>query len=93
MPIDTDPYAGQSAGVLTLGQDGETITPSDGTDLSTFYRYIQCGETGGVIKYYGRRGALGPTFSVPLAAGAVLQFRPTRILSTGTTATPLYGIF
>lgn len=65
----------------------KTVTPSDTTDLTEIPKAIYVG-TGGDVAVIGANapvGATGITFkNVP--DGAILPFRPRRILATGTTA-------
>ncbi|GAA3271552.1 hypothetical protein NZL82_15685 [Sphingomonas sanguinis] len=70
------------------------ITPSDSTDLPDIPKGVYVG-TGGDITMIGvgaPASATGVTWkNVP--AGALIPFRPRRILATGTTAASMLGLY
>lgn len=63
------------------------ITPDDGTDLAIKPRSIYVGGGGDIVLRDG--GGTDVTYTV--ADGAIIPFRVTRILDTGTTATNIVG--
>ena len=87
---ETDRYQGQGESLLAFGDELEVITPSDGTDLPKRYKAILVGGTGGAVVIHDKNGSTRTLFGI---AGMVLQgVRPRRILSSGTVATPLFGV-
>lgn len=64
------------------------ITPSDTVNLAEQPRAIYVGGAGNVVLVFGTA-----TATVPVLAGAVIPCRPTRINSTSTTATSIFGIY
>jgi hypothetical protein len=75
--------------MTALGTEWETITPNDSVDLDRVYKYIVIGATGGPVVCRDKNGT-DATFQVN--AGDILKCRPQRILSSGTTATPIIGV-
>ncbi|MCK1585486.1 hypothetical protein IVB03_39520 [Bradyrhizobium sp. 168] len=81
-----------------LGQNGDgpaggsvTITKSDATILSRPTRALYVGGAGDVaVRMFDDQTT--PTF-VGVAAGSILPVRVDKVLSTGTTATSIVGIF
>lgn len=66
------------------------IEPSDGADLPNDTRQIRVtGAAGQVAAVW----ANGQTRTIPVFTGDVLDWRLTRVLATGTTATGLWGFF
>ncbi|KQO51156.1 spike base protein, RCAP_Rcc01079 family [Sphingomonas sp. Leaf257] len=70
------------------------IVPNDGTDLADIPKAFYVG-TGGTIAMIGAgapAGATGVTWkNVP--SGAIVPFRPRRILATGTTAADMLALY
>jgi hypothetical protein len=90
MPVTSDNYPGQDAGVSSFGKRFIAITPSDTDALPEIYKGIVCGGTAGTIACVDSEGNEVAAY---VGAGQLLQgIRPTQILETGTTATPLIGI-
>jgi len=88
--MEPDKYQGQEGGIQCFSQEFELITPSDSTNLPERYKAILCGGTAGPVTVHNHAGVSCVLY---VGAGQVLQgVRPTRILATGTTATPLFGI-
>jgi hypothetical protein len=81
--------------INALSDTGQTltlITPSDSTDLTTVFKYLVIGATGGNISVDDEGG--GVTAAIfPVSAGTAFDLvRVKRVRSTGTTATPIYGV-
>lgn len=70
--------------------NGFSITPSDVTAFSVDPRALYIGGAGDVAVVM--RGGPTLTFS-GCAAGSILPIRVTKVLSTGTTATLIIGLF
>lgn len=85
-----DNFPGQGAAVGTFGDTWDLITPDDNADLPYLYKAIVCGTTGGAVVCLDKAGTVG-TF-IAIAGLPLYGVRPTRIKSTGTVATPLYGL-
>lgn len=69
--------------------DGFAITKNDSTDLAVQPRGIYVGGAGDVAVVLG---AATVTF-VGAVAGSILPIAPSRVMSTGTTATNLLGLY
>lgn len=85
-----DRYNNQYSQLDSPPIDGFPITPNDGTDFTQSTRYIYVGGAGAVtvktIKGTNLTFAAVPT-------GTQLAIRASRVLSTGTTATNLLGLY
>lgn len=70
--------------------DAFVVTPSDVADLAAPARGLLIGGTGGnvVIKCH-RNGA---NVTIAVVANQLLPVNCVRVLSTGTTATPIYAL-
>lgn len=66
----------------------EVITPSDSVDLPR-EMLVYAGSNGNVAV----RDYVGRNITYTVTAGSVLPIMATRILATGTTATPLVGLY
>lgn len=67
-----------------------SITPSDVTDLPNNTRQIRVtGIAGNLVAIWQD----GQTRTIPVAANDVLDWRVSRVLATGTTATGLWGFY
>lgn len=86
-----DPYSN----VNDLTSQGRTltlITPADGADQANVYKALLIGATGGNISIDDVGGGLTAVV-IPVTAGQIFDaVRVKRVRSTGTTATPIYGI-
>ncbi len=87
--MPTDRFDKHAAGLMTPAEDGFSITPNDGADLSRVPRSIFVGGAGNVVLVTAKGTEL--TFN-GLAAGSVLPVRANRVKATGTTATGLIGL-
>ena len=65
------------------------VTPNDSTDLTEVIRALRIGATGGTVAYHDLDGNAITTIALP--AEFTLEVAMKRVLSTGTTATPLMG--
>ncbi|MGR6329199.1 spike base protein, RCAP_Rcc01079 family [Sphingomonas sp. XXL09] len=88
-----DHYKNVFSGVGDPGTAAAEIIPSDGTDLDQIPKGIYVGSAGdiamiGVGDLAGSTGVIWR--NVP--AGALIPYRPRRILATGTTAADLVAI-
>jgi len=75
--------------LLSNADQGYAVAPNDGTDLPTRPRAIYVGGTGDIVATMG--GADLTFKAVPV--GAWLWISPTRIKSTGTTATLMLALY
>lgn len=73
--------------LTTSAERHYSITPSDSADLSPIPRALYFGTAGDVAI----RDEKGTDITYTVTAGSILPFRPTRVLSTGTTATGIVG--
>jgi len=64
------------------------ITPDGNTDLATIPDAVYVGGAGDVVL----KGSDGTNATFSATAGQILPLSPTRVLSTGTTATGLVGL-
>ncbi|MEK9213141.1 spike base protein, RCAP_Rcc01079 family [Sphingomonas sp. 2378] len=89
-----DPFRGFADTVSDPATRAVAIVPADAADLADIPKGIYVG-TGGDITMIGAgapSGATGVTWkNVP--AGALIPFRPRRILATGTTAANMLGLY
>ena len=89
-----DAFVGAGDIVSGPARRAQVVVPSDTTDLVDIPKGIYVG-TGGDITMIGvdaPAGATGVTWkNVP--AGALIPFRPRRILATGTTAASMLGLY
>jgi hypothetical protein len=76
------------------GTHALAVTPNDGADLGSVPKALYVGG-GGDITMIGTNAAPGAAGVLwkAVPAGAVLPFRPRRILATGTTATSILAIY
>lgn len=88
-----DPYGAVFSSVSDPGERASAITPNDAADLSETPKAIYVG-TGGDIAMIGDNEAVGalPVVWRNVPAGAIVPFRPRRIMATGTTATDMLAI-
>lgn len=77
--------------LLTVPSDYVTVTPSDSADLSQRAGGLLIGGTAGDIVV---RTGLSDTTSrtIAVAANSFIPGEFTRVLATGTTATPIYAL-
>jgi hypothetical protein len=79
-----------SSGALASGREWFAVTKSDTVDLPQLQRALWVG-TAGDISLVGPIGSAAVVFkNVP--AGSILDLRPSRVMSTGTTAADIVGI-
>ncbi|HEX5305756.1 MAG TPA: hypothetical protein VFW82_06715 [Dyella sp.] len=86
----TDKFDYNATGLDSPATDAAAITPSDTTDLTNTTRAIYVG-TGGDLKVKMRGGQTVTFKAVP--QGSTLPLRVLRVLSTGTTAADLVGLW
>ena len=70
--------------------DVKKITPSNTQDLDEMCSGILVGATAGNVQL---QTAAGNFVVIPFIANQVIKIRATRILATGTTATPIYALY
>jgi hypothetical protein len=89
MPI-TDQFDFHHIGLSSPLCGGFDITSDDAADLPQVTRALMAGSAGDIAVLLKN----GETLVLPgLAAGVVYPFRVVRVLSTGTTATGLKGLY
>lgn len=86
----TDNFSSNTSGLDSPAQNAAAITPSDTTDIAVVTRAIYVG-TGGDLKVT-MRGGQTVTFKA-VQGGTLLPIRVSRVLSTGTTAANLVGVW
>lgn len=76
------------------GTEIRAITPSDTTDLTGCRGFFYTGSTANVAvrTIHGASASAAVTIT-SCPAGVILPIQVTRIMSTNTTATQIYGIF
>jgi hypothetical protein len=84
-----DKFAGHPAGLQTPAVEWELITPHDSNPLTFYPKCLYIGGTGGAVHVKSKSGVEATFFTV---AGQRLEIRPHIVMSTGTAATPIYGI-
>lgn len=84
-----DKFANNQSSLDSTGEYHFAITPNDGADLAITPRAIYCGVAGNLVL----RDKLGTDCTYAVSAGQYVMFRAARVLSTGTTATGLIGIY
>ncbi|WP_288935042.1 hypothetical protein [uncultured Sphingomonas sp.] len=89
----TDAYSSASSSVSDPGERAAIIVPSDTVDLLETPKAIYVG-TGGDIAMIGDNEAIGapPVVWRNVPPGAVVPFRPRRVMATGTTASDMIAI-
>jgi len=80
-PLDT--YKPYSSGLESPASNFVLVTPNDAAELAVLPRFLIIG-TAGTISL---TNADGQDITFPVQAGQVLPLRPTRVRTTGTTAT------
>lgn len=85
-----DLYAHSSPGLNSPAVDGAMIAPNDSTDLPHVTRAIYVGQSGQISAQLAS-GATIDLAAVP--GGTMLPLRVRRVLSTGTTAGALVGLW
>ncbi len=85
-----DLFAGNQPGLTSPLIGAFVITPDDGADLPQVTRQIRVlGSAGNLTAVW----ADGNTRTIPVLANDVLDWRVSRVLATGTTATGLWGFY
>jgi len=86
----TDNFANAATGLTSPARNAMAITPNDGTDLASVTRGIYVGVSGDIALVT----AGGQTVTFKTAAqGSTIPIQAARVLSTGTTATNLIGLY
>lgn len=85
-----DVYAHTTPGLSSPAIDGSMIVPSDATDLAHVTRALYVG-SGGEIAAQLASGSVVTLSAVP--GGALLPLRVRRVMSTGTSASGLVGLW
>lgn len=85
-----DIFKGHSAGLSSPAEDGESIVPSDGSDLGQVTRALYIG-VGGSVRLQLARGTQIDLSNVP--SGAILPLRVRRVMASGTSAAGLVGFW
>lgn len=87
-----DPFAGYPSQLSAQGRKLKLITPDNANDLPEIYKALLIGGTAGNISIDDVDGGVTAAI-IPVTAGQVFDaVRVKRVRSTGTTATPIYGI-
>ena len=89
-----DSFSGVFEGLDSPADNAVAVTPSDSVDLAVVPRGLYVGVSGSLVVHM--RGTDGVSASVTFAAvpgGTLLPIRPTRVLSTGTTATAVVAVW
>lgn len=83
----------ENQAVLTVGGGNRqlTITPNDNADLSVTVLAIRCA-VGGNVAFIAGGDTVAVTW-VGVANGEIIPMSAKRVLSTGTTATGLIGLY
>lgn len=87
MSVD-NPFDNSGGNLTGLARNCVLITPNDSTDLARVIVAIECAGTAGNISVVT---VDGDSLTRPITAGQVIPCGIVRVLSTGTTATSLYG--
>jgi hypothetical protein len=90
----SDAYASVFSNVSDPGERAKAVAPSDTVDLADTPKALYVG-TGGDIAMIGDNEPAGAAALVwrNVPAGAIVPFRPRRILLTGTTAADMLAIY
>jgi hypothetical protein len=86
-----DTFSAFTGGLDAPATKGFAITPDDDTDVPSVTRGLYVGGAGTVVVVLA--GDSGAVTFVGATAGSVLPIRVKRVLSTGTTATSLVGLY
>ena len=70
-----------------------TITPNDNTNLPVIPRALHVSGDGGLVNVIAKDDYTNTPVTVYIAQGAVMPIRVKRVLSTGTTATDIRGLW
>lgn len=89
-----DPFNGVFSGMSDPGERALAIVPSDANDLPETPKAIYVG-TAGDIAMIGDNEAPSAEAVVwtNIPAGAIVPFRPRRVMATGTTAADMIAIY
>ena len=87
----TDLFPSTTSGYLGPYTDAFAVTKSDTADLPALTRALWVGGTGNVSVYMNNGS--NPVAFTGVPAGALLQIRASRVLSTGTTATAIVALW
>lgn len=89
-----DPFGGVFSSVSDPGERAAAVIPSNTADLLETPKAIYVG-TGGDIAMIGDNEADGAVAVVwrNVPDGAIVPFRPRRIMATGTTASAMIAIY
>ena len=85
-----DIYAHTTPGLTSPAIDGSMIVPSDATDLAHVTRALYVG-SGGQVAAQLASGSTVTFAAVP--SGTLLPLRVRRVMSTGTSAADLVGLW
>lgn len=83
-----NPFDSNGGNLTGFARDVVPITPNDSTDLTNVLLAITCKGTAGNVVVIT---AKGNTRTYPITVGEILPVGISRVLSTGTTATTLWG--
>lgn len=83
-----DDFSKHNKGLTSPADKATAITPNDSTDLTNVPRGIYVGGAGNIV---ATLNGVDVTFN-GAQAGTILPIRPSRIKSTGTTATGLVAL-
>lgn len=90
----SDIWASKSELLDSPADNAAAVTPNDSTDLAVVPRGLYVGGAGTLIVHM--KDAAGDAASVSfvgVAGGSLLPIRPSRVLSTGTTATNIVAVW
>jgi len=85
-----DEFFGKMDDITGSATSGAAITPSDSNDLTHVTRAIWVGGDGNIT--FTMSGGMNVTLT-GVKAGSLLPIRAKRVLSTGTTATGIVGLW
>ena len=83
-----NPFDSDGGNLSGFARDYIPITPNDSTDLTNVLLAIRCKGEGGNVAVIT---AAGTTRTWPIAAEETIECGVRRVLSTGTTATTIWG--
>lgn len=84
-----DSFEKHSSGLDSTGEQHFDITPSDSVDLAIVPRAVYVGGAGDIVL----RDKKGVDVTYSPADNSYILIRATRVLSTGTTASGIIGVF
>lgn len=85
-----DDFSSFEANLISPARGGQQVTPSDSVDLTKLTKAVYVGQSGdlSVIMEDG-----SPLTFEAVAAGTLLPIRVSRVMSTGTSANGIIGVW